>query len=471
MGSRTHDDRARGTTCLLLTLIALVFAAVLPARAAADVTATCTTPTATVASCASWFTTDVLVHWNVADCPDQKITADTLGEVVSCTSTDENGMPITAQVVIKRDTTLPEVGAGQAARGADDTGWYTKPVAIGFTGTDTLSGIGSCVPVTYTGPDTTAGSVVGTCTDVAGNVGSSPPFVLKYDATGPVVTAAVPDRPPDYHGWYTAPVTFGFLGTDATSGLAACAPATYAGPDNASAAIVGTCRDNAGNSKSQMFSLKYDATPPPVLGLRAVPGDRRVAIHWTTTADVTFVQVLRVPGMGSNAASVVFNGPGSSFVDTDVDNGVTYVYGVDLRDAAGNESSDVVKATPRLPSVDPVPGTGSVTPGPRPRGARLRFPRANAMISASRPPVLRWTRVRHARYYNVQLHRGGRKILSAWPRPPRYRLQRRWSYGGKLRRLAAGRYVWYVWPGYGRRSAARYGDLIGRRAFRVGQPR
>jgi hypothetical protein len=279
----------------------------------------------------------------------------------------------------------------------------------------------------------------------------------------------VPDRPPDFHGWYTSPVTFGFTATDAASGLAACAPARYAGPDSGTAAVVGRCTDNAGNSSSRMFLLKYDATPPPVLGLRAAPGDRRVAIRWSTTPDVTSVQVLRVPGLGSNAASVVFRGPGSSFVDSAVDNGVSYVYRVDLRDAAGNESSDTVRATPRLPSADPPPGTGSLTPGPHSRGARLRLPRANAVISASRPPVLRWTRARHARYYNVQLHRAGRKVLSAWPAHPRYRLHRRWSFAGKLRRLAPGRYVWYVWPGYGRRSTARYGDLMGRSPFRIRQ--
>ena len=392
IGPRTHDDPGRRTTCLLLALFVLVLAAAVPARVAAQVTATCTTPAFTL-SCSGWFTSDVVVHWGVTECPDQPITADTSGATVSCTSNDENGSPITVQVVIKRDATPPEV------------------------------------------------------------------------------TAAVPDRPPDYRGWYTAPVTFGFIGADATSGLAACAPATYAGPDSASAAIVGTCADDAGNASSRMFGLRFDATPPPVVGLHAAPGDRRVEIRWSTDPDATLVEVLRVPGVGTNAASVVFQGPGSSFLDANVANGVTYVYRVRLGDAAGNESTDAISATPRLPSADPPPGTGPLVPGPRPRGAHLRFPRANAVISASRPPILRWTRVRRARYYNVQLHRGGRKVLSAWPARPRYRLQRRWSYNGKLRRLTPGRYVWYVWPGYGRRSAARYGDLIGRRTFRVGQAR
>jgi hypothetical protein len=111
---------------------------------------------------------------------------------------------------------------------------------------------------------------------------------------------------------------------------------------------------------------------------------------------------------------------------------------------------------------------GPLLPGPTvPTRAGLRFPRANAVVSAKRPLVLRWARVRGARYYNVQLHRGARKVLSAWPSRPRLRLKRRWSYAGKLYRLRPGRYVWYVWPGYGRRSAARYGELLGRRTFRV----
>jgi hypothetical protein len=80
---------------------------------------------------------------------------------------------------------------------------------------------------------------------------------------------------------------------------------------------------------------------------------------------------------------------------------------------------------------------------------------------------LRWTRVRRARYYNVQLYRGARKVLSAWPARPRYQIKRRWSYAGKRHRLTPGRYVWYVWPGYGPRSKAKYGDLLGRRPFRL----
>ena len=83
------------------------------------------------------------------------------------------------------------------------------------------------------------------------------------------------------------------------------------------------------------------------------------------------------------------------------------------------------------------------------------------------PPLLRWKRVRRATYYNVQLYRKGRKVLTRWPRRASLQLRRRWRYGGKPRYLAPGRYRWYVWPGYGRRSAHKYGRLLGKSHFTV----
>jgi hypothetical protein len=75
--------------------------------------------------------------------------------------------------------------------------------------------------------------------------------------------------------------------------------------------------------------------------------------------------------------------------------------------------------------------------------------------------------VRGARYYNLQLWRRGRKILSVWPARPRYQLKRRWRYGGRSWRLGPGRYRWFVWPGFGPRPKADYGRRIGPGRFRV----
>jgi hypothetical protein len=83
--------------------------------------------------------------------------------------------------------------------------------------------------------------------------------------------------------------------------------------------------------------------------------------------------------------------------------------------------------------------------------------------------MLRWTAVRGASYYNVQLFRGNRKVLSLWPTKSRVKLDRSWSFEGRHERLRAGRkYRWFVWPGHGARARADYGPLVGSRTFTYG---
>ena len=89
------------------------------------------------------------------------------------------------------------------------------------------------------------------------------------------------------------------------------------------------------------------------------------------------------------------------------------------------------------------------------------------MLRAGASPLLQWPRVERASYYNVQLFRGGRKILSAWPKRTQYRLKARWTYRGERRRLGPGRYRWMVWPGYGKRSKANFGKRIVSSTFQV----
>ena len=101
----------------------------------------------------------------------------------------------------------------------------------------------------------------------------------------------------------------------------------------------------------------------------------------------------------------------------------------------------------------------SLVPGPR-----LLAPATNALLTTA--PLLRWTPVKGASYYNVQLFRG-QKLLSAWPAHSSLQLNRAWRFAGIEHRLAAGRYSWYVWPGYGAIGAARYGSPIGHSTFIV----
>jgi hypothetical protein len=83
-----------------------------------------------------------------------------------------------------------------------------------------------------------------------------------------------------------------------------------------------------------------------------------------------------------------------------------------------------------------------------------------------KPPLLRWHRVSGARYYNIQVYRNGRKLLTRWPRRARLRLHWSWRHGDHRHRFRSGVYRWYVWPH--RRN--RYGRLIVRSWFQAGRP-
>jgi hypothetical protein len=85
-----------------------------------------------------------------------------------------------------------------------------------------------------------------------------------------------------------------------------------------------------------------------------------------------------------------------------------------------------------------------------------------------RPPLIDWTSVRRATYYNMQLWRHGRKILSVWPFDSRYRVRSTWVFRGKRYSLSEGPVTVYVWPGFGPKAAARYGGVLGWTTFRIG---
>jgi hypothetical protein len=267
---------------------------------------------------------------------------------------------------------------------------------------------------------------------------ASAAVTIFRDATPPVITDATPDRPPDHAGWYTRPVTFSISGSDVTSGLHSCDKVTYGGPDNGAAAIVATCRDAVGHVATRAFPLRYDATPPDPSGATAETGDRLVRLRWPAAASAS---ISRTPGVNGESSTLLAPAA-DGITDVRVTNGVTYRYLLTIADEAGNAASRELVVTP---------------------GAQLLQPVKRALLAA--PPVLRWTPVRGARYYNVQLFRGGRKILSAWPRRPELRLKEKWRFRGRRYRLIDGKYRWYVWPGKGPISARRYGPRIGARSF------
>jgi hypothetical protein len=365
----------------------------------------------------------------------------------SCTAKWSDGTEETFGFTLHVEVTSPTTEV-VPERAPDSNGWYNHPLAITFSGQG-YSGAAACrasgssaATTTYAGPDALSATVNATCTDPAGK-SVFPSFGLRYDATPPTITGGFPLRPPDFDGWYNHPVVFVFTGTDDTSGIESCT-ATYAGPDSDSAQVIGTCRDRAGNVASLAVPLHYHATPP-LLNVGASPGDRIVLLRWRASTNVV---IERSPGLHSPRGSVLYNGASGSFTDTRSGDGIRYTYTLTAKDQAGNVTVRRV----------------SVTPGPR-----LLSPAANATVTS--PPPLRWTPVRGASYYNVQLYLyRGRKVLSVWPVQASLQLNRAWRFNGSNYRLAPGRYSWYVWPRFGPRVAGRYGPPIGSRTFIVKSP-
>jgi len=268
-------------------------------------------------------------------------------------------------------------------------------------------------------------------------------FDVSIDKTAPAVHA-VPARPPDANGWYTHPVTISFSGTDATSGLAGCSAATYSGPDNGAAAVSGTCNDNAGNVGAGTFAFRYDATPPTLGKVTVAHGNRTATLRWKASPDAQLFRVERSPGVGHAAKTAVYSGAGKAFRDKGLRAGVKYRYTLTAFDAASNAASESLQLTGTGALIKPLPGE-----------------------HVSSAPTLVWLSGKRASYYNVQLFHGGREIFTAWPTHTSLKLPRSWAFHGRRYRLRAGKYSWYVWPGFGSFAQGRYGKRLGGSMFFV----
>jgi hypothetical protein len=211
-----------------------------------------------------------------------------------------------------------------------------------------------------------------------------------------------------------------------------------------------------------------DVTPPAsVKNLTAKPGDRKATLKWAPPGDADFKEVeidrtteTTLQSSGA-AATIVYHGSATSYVDKGLTNGVEYRYIVRSVDKNGNKSGGVViTVTPFRPLLQ--------TPAD---GARL----------AAVPKKFVWARDAKASYYNFQLYAGGqllaqststslaapKKILSAWTDAPSLAFKSPWKWEGKSYKMVKGIYTWYVWPGYGERAAVKYGPLMGSAAFQL----
>lgn len=195
------------------------------------------------------------------------------------------------------------------------------------------------------------------------------------------------------------------------------------------------------------WAWTVDTVAPKPVRRRLAVGYGRLAITWgaLSAAGADRIVVTRSTDRRKEPAREVYRGSGSGYVDAKFKNAVYHRYRIVASDRAGNVSAPV----------DVVVGPSALLLAPR-EGARLRA-----------AATLRWRPVRKATFYNVQLFRGGKKVLSTWPRSSKLRLGRNWEYQGHRYGLRAGRYTWYVWPGFGPLAHSRYGQLLGQSSFVV----
>jgi hypothetical protein len=378
----------------------------------------------------------------VSGCGFTTVDFETTGTQYSCeaASSKDPGVTASKTIVVKADRIAPVSTGAAASRGPNASGWYTSPVDVAWSGVDGTSGIASCTRTTYAGPDNAAAAMSGTCRDQAGNTSLPFGFGLRYDATAPVVSGVVPTRPAGDAGIFTSPVDLVWSGTDATSGIDACTVARF---DGTGAPPSGTCRDRAGNLAAAVTATppRYDDEYPVlerVVAARLAAGAR---ISWRS-AGADRINVRRRPGRAGATSSVVYTGAGSSFVDPGAQRGRDYRYTVEAADEAGH----VISANAEVK-----------------RATWLLAPEHSVTLDG--PPELLWRGVRRARFYNVQLFRGDRKILTSWPRSTKLQLKDAWTYRRRRERLSPGTYRWYVWASHGTRKNPRYGRMLGGRGF------
>ena len=302
------------------------------------------------------------------------------------------------------------------------------------------------------------GVTVVTCsaTDSGGRTGSASFTVTVVDTTAPVLTvpadisiqssSAVPasnSTIQDFLGGATASDI-----VDQSVSISHNAPASF---PLGTTTVVFRAEDDAGNAteKSAVVTVttqpaapptSTDTTPPDnVRAVKAIAGNLSVAIRWRApqAQDFHHVTITRSPGLKGAPQTVVYSGKKKTFLARGLQDGVEYRFVIVAHDEAGNRAAGVavVVFAERQNLLVPV------------NGATINPPRRFA-----------WKPIQGADYYNAQFWHNGKK-LSVWPLKPSFMLKGSWRFEGKQHRLVPGTWQVYIWPGFGKKAQADYGEL------------
>ncbi|MGH3006338.1 MAG: hypothetical protein ACRDOS_10675 [Gaiellaceae bacterium] len=236
---------------------------------------------------------------------------------------------------------------------------------------------------------------------------------------------------PGTNGWFRSEVTIHWtvVPTQGLKKTTGCEPGDRI--EDETSGVIHTCvaewNDGTIFSRPTHPAIKIDWTPPTSVKVRPT---RRPDVYGWYGHRVRFV--FRGTDALSGIASCsrrLYDGPNRARAS---------VTG-SCEDLAGNSTARTVRLKYSKPLLRPQ------------RGKRVR-----------RAPFLDWVTVTNARFYNVQVWRDDRKILTRWPRRSRLQMPSRWTHEGVRYSMAVpGRYDVYVWP----RFKGRYGKSIGHTYF------
>ena len=317
-------------------------------------------------------------------------------------------------------------------------------------------------PVVYTG--LADGAHTFSVRAVAATIGPTTKYTWTVDTVAPNTTLTA--SPPASSE--SASATFVFTSSEAgstfvcnldASGITPCvSPKTYTGLGDGMHTFKVQAVDPAGNTDASAatYSWKIKGVGPATIDRRPPGNVKRVRrnvrygvfeLAWARPSDADFdhVKIFVSTSAKTPPRTLVYTGAAQSYTNKRFKNGLYYKYAILSYDRAGNASRGETVVIP--PSV------------------LLRLPRDGAVVSGS--PLLVWTKIGNASYYNVQLFHGARKVLTEWPNVAKLGVKRTWLYSNRRYRLKSGTYRWYVWPGFGPRSQGRYGQLLGQGTFTV----
>lgn len=320
-----------------------------------------------------WFTVPLVLTWTVTDvdsptslttegCGQQNISADQAKIAYTCSATSAGGTASMETVPLGLDATDPDVSYEGAEGLAGNNGWFRSPVTATFTGTDATSG-----PASQTATATTADGAEGedievrspVFSDTAGNESALGAVIQRFniDWTAPSVAYTEADRAPNAKGWYNAPVTATFTGTDSVSGPAvATGTATSVGEGMAVVVDSPAFEDVAGNTAAAgeaSVNYKIDLSAPSVsfTGLSGLAGSNG---WYTGPVTATFTGTDGLSGPESAVKEAVSSGEGTGMVLTSP----AFTDDADNTTPAGAATSDSFKVdlTDPVATFDSVPG-------------------------------------------------------------------------------------------------------------------